>query len=385
MSSQSTLGWKSTLLLVVGSLLIVGVCLFYLLTSGQSFLQNSNPNGNTTPLEVLQSTHVVFCQSKNNFEDGMAYPQWGNDSYGQSDTTWQSGLSTMQSKTAACWIEMPLLFHQSSQSSTDIAPGVSTPSQSAFTYGIYYAHSLGLHVFVDPLIEVGGSQPWAGTIKFSAAEQEQEWFANYWQVLSPYIAAAAKANVEQIAIGTELEWLQQYASNDLWNTLISQFHSVFQGVLTYDMNWTSLMNTPSAWMHNTNLKTVGVSGYIPLTTTPGPIPLTSISGLWEQTARVSLDAYAHELGEPILLSELGYRDQTDAYYNPWLSSSSGQSDPQLQSALFDAALASLISDPNIGGAFLWGWSDVGSFSLQDKPAVQVIHNRYASLQLNTGN
>jgi hypothetical protein len=375
-----SLGWKSSIFFVIGSLLVTGVCLFYLLTSGQTFLLNSNPNSYTIPLAKLENTHAPLCQPKQrSFQAGIAYPRWEKTGYGQIDTTWQSGLSTMQSKTAACWVELPLLFHQSSLFSTDIAPGSATASLSSFTYGVYFAHSLGLHIFVDPLIQAGGSQSWAGAIKFSTLEQEQEWFANYWQAIKPYVAVAAKANVEQFAIGNELEWLQQNAPDDLWNTLISQFHNVFPGMLTYNINWTSLKDMPPTWMHNTALKTIGVSGYIPLTTTPDPIALTAIPALWKQTVQADLDAYAQKLGEPIFLSELGYRNRSDAYYNPWMSLRSAQPDPQLQAALFDAALSSLLSDSNILGVFLWGWNNVGDFSLQEKPAAQVVHNHYLSL------
>src|SRR5579884_3389483 len=76
-------------------------------------------------------------------------------------------------------------------------PGPGTPSLGAFTSGIKLARSLGFYVFVTPLIEVDGPQPWAGAIHFPTEAQERLWFEHYWQAIKPYVLAAAGAGVEQ--------------------------------------------------------------------------------------------------------------------------------------------------------------------------------------------
>jgi hypothetical protein len=311
---------------------------------------------------------------------GIAFPQWSPTGYSQSDTKWLTELPAMRTQTAACWVEMPLLFYQSSLTATQVTTGPSTPLSSSLDYGVRFAHAAGLHVFVTPLLQVSGPQPWAGVIHFATYEQEQQWFNSYWQTIKPYVVAAAQAGVEQLALGTEYEWLQEYAPDSLWNTLIAHVHSIFPGTLTYDMNWTSLNVQPRSWMHNHDLHMIGVSAYISITDTPERIDPQRISALWKQTVQRALDNFAIALGEPIFISEIGYRNSSDALYHGWVSTSTAPPDPAEQAAACDAALANTIPDKHILGSFFWGWDDTGAFDLHGLQAANVIQAHYTSLQ-----
>ncbi len=322
------------------------------------------------------------CSAKQrNFEMGVAFPQWTQEGYGGGDNEWLAGLPQMRKQTASCWVEMPLLLYQSTADATVITGGQSTPSVSAFTYGIQLAHAEGLHVFVTMLLQVGGSQPWAGGIKFSTVAQEQQWFNGYWAGIQPYVQAAAQAGAEQLAFATEEEWLQENAPSALWDSLISNVHSIFSGTLTYDLNWTSLQQTPPAWMSNTNLAMVGVSAYLPQIDRPQRLNLQQMTSLWQTSALPQLDTFAAKLGRAIFISEIGYRDSADALYQTWVSTSSAPTDQEEQADACSAALTSLQSDTQIAGIFFWGWSEVGAFNLADTQAAQVIHTQYQSWQM----
>jgi hypothetical protein len=251
---------------------------------------------------------------------------------------------------------------------------------SSFDYGVRFAHALGLHIFVTPLLQVSGPQSWAGAIHFATYEQEQQWFNSYWQAIKPYVVIAAQAGVEQFALGTEYEWLQDHAPDSLWNTLIANVRSVFPGTLTYDMNWTSLSMQPRSWMHNPDLKMIGVSAYLSLTDTPERIDPSRISSLWKQTVQHPLDLFAIALGKPIFISEIGYRNSSDALYHSWESNSTAPPDPVEQAAVYDAALANMLSDQHILGSFFWGWDDTGAFDLHGLQATNVIQAHYTSFQ-----
>ena len=250
---------------------------------------------------------------------------------------------------------------------------------SAFIYGIRYAHQLGLHVFAIQQLQTGSQDSWAGSIQFATADEEQSWFQSYWETLKPYIQAAANEKVEQIAIGTELEWLQNNASDDLWNTLIGNFHSVYSGSLTYDLNWTSLQSTIPDWMHNSLLNMIGVSAYIPLIDTPQRVDPAQITDLWAQIAKVQLDNFAAQLGAPIFISELGYRNSADTLYQSWEAQSTMPKDEEEQAAAYNAALTNIIDDQNILGVFVWGWDNTGSFNIKGLQAASTIHRYYSSL------
>jgi hypothetical protein len=377
---------KNSILLLLGIIVIVSASLVYLFTAGKAALQQSDVTPTATApytpqSELSQARPAKSCSLKQrDFQMGIAFPQWGPTAYGQNDAKWVTELPDMRAQTAACWVEMPVLLYQSSLTSTTVTMGPSTPSLLSFTYGIQYAHFLGLHIFVTPLLGVNGAQPWAGAIKFSAYQEEQQWFTSYWQAIKPYVVIARQTGVEQFALGTEYEWLQENAPASLWNGLIAEFRSAFPGTLTYDTNWDVIQKQPPSWMRNANLKMIGVSAYVPILDSPQRVDPKRIFGLWQQTVKRALDNFAIALGKPIFISEIGYRNSTDALYHSWESTSSAPPDPQEQAAACDAALANIIPDQHILGSFFWGWDDTGAFNLNGLQAATVIHAQYKALQ-----
>jgi hypothetical protein len=312
------------------------------------------------------------------FEMGITFPRWSNNGYGQGDQGWISGLPDMHNQTSACWVEMPLLFSQVSQTSTQVIPGGSTPSLTTLSSGIQYAHSVGLHVFLVPIIDTKATDSWSGRIHFANQTEEAEWFASYWQMLKPYAQLAQKTGVEQMAVGTEEEWLQLNAPAEDWNNLIDNMHSVFQGSLTYDMNWGDVSNPVPTWMHNPNLKMIGVSAYFQVVNKSEFVEPAQIPALWASTVQVKLDGFAQKLGESIFISEIGYRDTSDALFQPYSTKSSAPASPEEQAGACAGALKNVINDPNILGIYFWAWSGAGLLNLADTQAATVIHSYYSS-------
>lgn len=389
---------RFSVLLLTGVVLLVSIVLVYqsIANSAGKPAITQATTSRITPLATSQTSVVVHrtptlaeptptpakpCSSnQRSFQMGIASPDWGTTSYGQSDTKWLAELPVMQAATAACWVEMPILLHQSSLTSTVVGSGSATAQLSSFDYGIRFAHSLGLHVFVTMQLQVDGPQPWSGAIYLATYAQQQQWFESYWQAIQPYLATAAQDNVEQIALGTEFAWLEQNAPASLWNGLINQASQVFAGSLTYDMNWGSLQTPPPSWMRNPHLKMIGISAYSPVVNTPGWVDPKLIPGLWKQTVQPQLDNFAQELGEPIFLSEVGFPNSQDALYRPWQSTDNGTPDPAEQAAACGAVLANIIPDQQILGSFFWGWDNAEDLNLNATQASTTIQAYYKSLQ-----
>lgn len=311
------------------------------------------------------------------FESGVIYPHWQANAYSLADTTWQTGIQTMKQQTAAHWIELPVLFSQATAASTEIAPSPqSTPTLSAFVEGIRSAHTLGYRVFFVPLMQVREPGGWSGSVHPSTNDQ-QAWFDAYWQAIKPYVEAATTNHVEQMAVGTELQWLQQYAPSSLWTQLISRARSIFKGTLTYDMNWSSLDFPLVSWLKDPDLAMIGVSSYIPLLDTLKAIEPNTISSLWSIKIKSKLDTFASEIGKRVLISEIGYRNSTDTLYQTWLPDTKAPPDPHMQAAAYDATLSNTFSDPHIAGTFFWGWDGVARFTIKGQPAVQILNKWYS--------
>jgi hypothetical protein len=314
------------------------------------------------------------------FERGIIYPQWLHNGYGDQDTIWQQDVGTIRAQTQAQWIEIPVLFSQATSSSTVVEVVASTPSLQGFIEGIKRAHSLGYKVFFVPLMQVRETGGWSGSITFTTKQQEQQWFDSYWQTIQPYVVAAANEHVEQMAIATELQTLQQLVPDVLWNQLIARIQGIFKNTLTYDMNWSSLTMPLPTWLKNPGLTYIGVSTYIPLLDKAERVEPKDMPALWQQKIKTQLDALSTHLGKQVLITEIGYRNSADALYLTWEPYSNAQADPVEQAGAYNAVLTNVFTDTHINGTFFWGWDDVGMFSIAGQPAVQVLQKWYTLTQ-----
>ncbi len=308
------------------------------------------------------------------FQSGVIFPQWGTKAYSTKDRNWQVGLHEIRQQTAAQWIGLPINLYQPSLISTQVQANNATPTPQAIIEGIRAARSMHYHVFVFPQLTVGGPKSWSGNIQFPTLQLTLAWFDSYWLAFKPYVVAAAQAGAEQLAIGSEYELLQP-AAPALWNRLIERVHQVFPGKLTYDINWSSLYYPLPSWLHNAYLSAIGVSVYIPLTDRPQRLKPATLPVLWQATIGKLLDSFAVQVGKPVLVSEIGYRNSWDALYNPWEVTTNKNTDPMEQAAAYNAALTNIVADHRIIGVFAWAW-EFPPFDLRCLPAAQVLHHWY---------
>jgi hypothetical protein len=390
-AGSSTVRTSIAVLLMVGVLLYSGWQIFSYVQSNQTHTATVAPTPTATVPQ--QSTASIPTPTptrpplppvaRPDFQRGMVFPEWSHDAYSNKDTQWQQGLVAIQQQTAARWIQMPTLFLQATPSSTDVVAGGAAPTVASFVQGARNAHAMGYHVFFSALLGVQAPDgSWAADVELDTYQSQQQWFDSYWAALKPYIQAAAQEKVEQVAIGTEIEWMQQNASPDLWNTLIAHVRSIFSGTIVYDMNWSSLYLTLPSWMKNKDLSMIGVSTYVPLVSSPVEVDTASIPALWKEKIGTYLDAASAQLGKKLLITEIGYRENVDTLYNPWSQvQTSAAIDPAYQSAACDAALSDVMHDPNVDGIFFWGWDNVGALKLANQPATKILYKWYTAQKL----
>jgi hypothetical protein len=362
--------------------LCIAISLICLLAACSPAIAQSQPTPSAThsvaatPSPTPSPTPSVPTLLRPDIERGMIYPQWGSSSYGIADTAWQQGIKDIKTQTASTWLEIPVLLQQDNAYSTSVWPGSTAPSLDAFASGIHSAIALGYHVFFIPLLGVNTPGGWAGIIQISAAYQ-QAWFNSYWNALKPYAEIAQENGVEQMAIGTELVWMEDNAPASLWNQLISRVQSVFKGALTYDMNWyPSLTEAPASWLKNPALSMIGLSEYIPLSGTPGRVDPSVMPDLWRNKVGKLVDTFSSQVGKPVILSEIGYRYTADALYSPYSEESSAPIDEQEQAGAYAATLINVFADSHIVGVFFWGWTYVGKLGIAGRKAAQVVYRWY---------
>src|SRR5262249_14944012 len=259
--------------------------------------------------------------------------------------------------------------------------------------GIQIARNTGLKVFVVPHLFYGGrcltgsvDNCWGGEITFPSNAQAAAWFNGYWLALLPYLKAAQPTGAEQFALGNEYVGIEP-APSTLWTTLIAKAAGIYTGKLTYNANHGHY--TAQAWMKDPRLAYIGISMYEDITQTPTPLTYAQISAVWKQSILPRLDKFSKALGKKVVLSEIGYKNSTDALYHPWVAYSTGApANSQLQADAYKAALLAVFSDKNIVGVYFWHWTDVPHdpsdtrdlYSPNGLPAAQVLHDLYLSPQ-----
>jgi hypothetical protein len=341
--------------------IVVGFGAFYLQTphpssSGPLAVRTATPSPTMT---APTATPIPFARPE--LQAGVAFPRWDTSAYGAQDTDWRQGLVTLQQQTGARWVSIVVNLYQDTFQSTIIHAGSGTPSPQSLEQGITYAHSLHLKVFVEPLLTVIEQPQWDGLIYFSSYDQAKAWFDGYWNGYEPLVRAAEEAGADELGIATELQALEQQPAV-LWNGLIARVRAAFSGALTYDINWNSLTSngrllpTPS-WMRNSALDFLGVSEYQPIGQSARALSTDEIVGVWRQQLLPVLDNLSRVTGKQIILSEIGYRNATDALYRPWDHNTSAPADPQLQADAYTAAAQAVFADRHVAGLFYWAWEN----------------------------
>lgn len=311
-----------------------------------------------------------------NYEEGIAFPRWGEHVYGASDQSWAQDVVAMRAQTGAQWVEMIVSFTQATLTSADVTRGSSTPTPDDLYVGVKNARAAGLKVYVKPLLNVrDAADTWNGDISFTSEAAARAWFQSYWAAYKPYAQAAASAGASQLSLGAEYSKLQNEYP-DQWRWLIDQVSAVFHGPLTYELNHDTISGTEPAWLRDPRITYVGVSMYLSLQSTPRDISASQVAQLWRTLIIPRLDAFSRAEGKRVLLSEVGYRNTADCLWNPWTHTSSAPADPTLQGAAYQAALSETMADTHIAGAFFWAWQN-GIFT-PGQPAIQALHSAYTA-------
>ncbi len=309
------------------------------------------------------------------FEQGVAYPKWGERAYGVNDSSWPYAVQSMRDQTNARWVEMLVSLDQSGYTSTSVYTGPDTLSPDGLYVGVLSARQAGLNVFIEPLLNVRDEPDnWSGNVTFATHAQAQLWFQSYWAAYQPYVKAAKEAGASQISIGAEYDKLEKHYP-DLWTWLAHQVKETFDGPVTYDANHSIMGQTAPAWMRDPALSYIGVSMYASLQQTPHELTEAQIERLWKTDVLPQLDALSAQVGKPVILTEIGYRNTSDTLHDPWNWHTNAPADPTLQGAAYRAALTMTAGDQHIAGLYFWAWA-TGQFTPAG-PAIQAMHDAWA--------
>ncbi len=155
-------------------LMVLGVLLQGLLLSGHiPFVHLSQFRSHVTPLPFQQYQTVVASRDQNTtpvirmrrptFQTGMIFPQWGTNAYDSTDKNWQVGLKDIRIKRALNGLNY-LLISISPQSPQRRLQSQKSHQPQRGSIRDTSAQARYYHVFVVPLLSVGGALTWSGSI-----------------------------------------------------------------------------------------------------------------------------------------------------------------------------------------------------------------------------
>jgi hypothetical protein len=281
--------------------------------------------------------------------------------------------------------------------------GGATESDADVAEAIGEATKLGLSVMLKPTIDFlpgasGQSNPMNGNYPAGTARtlynptSVASFFASYEQVIVEEAKVAQANGASIFCIGCELDQLTGPNYLSYWTSIISAVRIVYSGKLTYAALWNddvspwvgagsnlpagtgNLATQVSFW---NQLDYVGIDEYAPISDLAAPTLNQLIAG-WTATptdketlavtGNQSLIAYdesvAAAAGKPLLFTEIGYGNASDAAIDPASpgyaqngSADNATADPTLQADLYEAFFDAWAQDGNgaLVGAYLWNW------------------------------
>lgn len=264
------------------------------------------------------------------------------------------------------------------QSTGSIATSSSKgPELSHIAAGIERAKQLGMHVTVNPFVELENFAFWRG--QYNPTPGSSQW-NNFWNDYTSYlidVAQVAQAEgADAMNVGTELRAITRNSGNNAkWDLAISAVDLTFAGEIGYAANWDNFKNgnvTSTIWNHPA-MDYVGIDSYFRNTTTnsqadasgadPNETFIGQVESGWNNRLDNDILDFAATLqsgaGLPVVFTEVGYLPYNRTAVNP--QNSSGSIDTDEQVMVFKGLMRALDGrQDELRGVHIWQWGMPGS-------------------------
>ncbi len=347
---------------------------------------------------------------------GFDYVAYYNGAYENADS-----LDAL-AQTSANSIEASVEYGIDPQTSTVYADANYTDSLAALGATIRQAAGLGLSVMVRPLVDFVNPADLTGTPYSvddwrtyfnpgaAGSATANAFFASYKTMILQEAQVAAANGATSLCIGTELDQIAGPSYKSYWDSIITALRADDPTLkLTYAADWDDDVS-PWQWggtglaAGTGNLATqvsfageldsIGLDVYAPISDaanpdlaqlvagwTGKPTDETSLAVTGGQSLIAYFESVAAAVGKPLVFTELGYENATDAASQP-AGSSTNVVDSTLQAQLYQAFFEAWQKAGNsaLTGVYFWNWdpnaAEVGpgqgaNFSPQGLPAQSV--------------
>ena len=358
-------------------------------------------NSTSTPNQGSSSTPAPDRSQVHTWEYlGFNYASWWNGKFAANESTEAlQQIATTGSDTATI---VATSYLENTQSSEIFALDQKTESLQNIEKAIVDAKNQGLSVWLKPHIDLNDGQ-WRG---FLNPTDRTAFFNNYKAFMLDYAKLAQAQGAEVLVVGTEIDRLIGPADKDSWLDLIAEIRQVYDGKLTYAVNWDKAGEVSFA----EGLDFVGIDAYYPLTENKNAsvdelvkawtdAPKTdAVKGLTNGQSIVDwLRQVSTDYGKPLVFTEIGFRSLDGTAAKPYEFNGGGQVDLEEQARLYEAFFKVFGGQaPKAGnldwfkGAQFWNWYATESqnndptdldYPILGKPA-EVVFKEYSSQLLS---
>lgn len=297
-------------------------------------------------------------------QHGVALVTYSLDGYDSLETkSYLQGISRI----GANWVQLDPTWYQARRDGSAITPQPNSPSDISVERAISLAHNMGLKVLLKPHVDLL-DQTDRGTIR---PAQPTDWFASYMTFITHYADLAARTQVEEFTVGTELAGVSSNRAG--WLRVIQAVRDRYTGPIVYAANFTEYSKV-SFW---DAVDLIGIDAYWKLSDQP-TADVTTLERAWAPI-RAELNAFSSRQGRKILFTEAGYTSQRGTTTAPWSWAVSATPDQAEQAAGYQALLATFQHQPWWSGVFWWAWDvlpggpvDPLSYTPHDKSAEQIV-------------
>ncbi len=251
-----------------------------------------------------------------------------------------------------------------------------SPPLASIRRTIREAHARHLRVLIFPIVRLVrtlGANEWRGTLRPS---DRAAWMASYGTRVLELADLARLEHAESLSIGSEMSTLD--VDRAAWAPLVARVRARYPGPLTYSGNWDHFEEVALYEL----VDVAGVCAYFPLTDHVGA-PLPSLDALQRAWAlpRARLEALAQKVHRRVVVTELGYRSQPNALFEPYDEGARAPVDAlalEAQRLGFASYAAAFSPRPAwLAGEFVWNWYGRGgpgsrSYTPRGKPAESTV-------------
>ena len=296
---------------------------------------------------------------------GFNYASWWNGKFAAAEST--EALKQVAATGSDTATIVTTNYVADTQSSEIFALDQKTESLQNVEKAIVDAKNQGLSVWLKPHIDPQDGQ-WRG---FLNPTDRTAFFDNYKAFMLDYAQLAQAQDVEVLVIGTEIDQLIGTADKAAWLDLIAEVRQVYDGKLTYAVNWDKAGEVSFA----EGLDFVGIDAYYPLTENKnasvddlikawtGTPETDAVKGLTNGQSIVDwLRQISTDYGKPLAFTEIGFRSLDGTAAKPYEFNGGGQVDFEEQARLYEAFFKVFGGEaPEAGnldwfkGAQFWNW------------------------------